>query len=159
MIAKILATICLLALPLSAILWHRSHSHPFQHRYDLTLYKSLRVYLRDGVCGMHLLSMPTKTASRSRFQTALTYDPIPSKRSFMLSSQQTGAYRMTWFAFPLWFSTTVLTVGGFVPVARGPIRQTWRRWKGLCLDCGYNLTGNHSGRCPECGCPLSRARR
>ena len=26
-----------------------------------------------------------------------------------------------------------------------------RRLAGLCLTCGYNLTGNLSGRCPECG--------
>ena len=25
---------------------------------------------------------------------------------------------------------------------------------GHCLTCGYNLTGNVSGRCPECGEPV-----
>lgn len=25
---------------------------------------------------------------------------------------------------------------------------------GHCLTCGYNLTGNISGRCPECGTPI-----
>ncbi len=25
-----------------------------------------------------------------------------------------------------------------------------------CHNCGYNLTGNLSGRCPECGCTTSR---
>jgi len=24
----------------------------------------------------------------------------------------------------------------------------------LCLKCGYNLTGNTSGTCPECGTPI-----
>jgi predicted Zn-ribbon and HTH transcriptional regulator len=23
--------------------------------------------------------------------------------------------------------------------------------EGMCAECGYNLTGNVSGRCPECG--------
>jgi hypothetical protein len=28
----------------------------------------------------------------------------------------------------------------------------WRRWfAGRCIKCGYDLTGNKSGRCPECG--------
>lgn len=27
----------------------------------------------------------------------------------------------------------------------------------LCLDCGYNLTGNVSGVCPECGTPIRPA--
>ena len=34
---------------------------------------------------------------------------------------------------------------------RGPLRRWWRRRKGLCIKCGYNLTGNESGVCPECG--------
>ena len=34
---------------------------------------------------------------------------------------------------------------------RGPYRRHRRRKKGLCLKCGYNLTGNISGICPECG--------
>lgn len=32
----------------------------------------------------------------------------------------------------------------------------WKQWKArlrkdLCLHCGYELTGNTSGVCPECG--------
>jgi hypothetical protein len=34
---------------------------------------------------------------------------------------------------------------------RGPYRRYRRRKKGLCLKCGYNLTGNVSEICPECG--------
>jgi hypothetical protein len=33
----------------------------------------------------------------------------------------------------------------------GPLRRRRRRKKGLCVRCGYNLTGNVSGTCPECG--------
>lgn len=37
----------------------------------------------------------------------------------------------------------------------------WRRWVGPprdhCVTCGYNLTGNVSGRCPECGNMISAA--
>ena len=32
-------------------------------------------------------------------------------------------------------------------------RGAKRRKTGLCSHCGYNLTGNVSGRCPECGTP------
>ena len=38
---------------------------------------------------------------------------------------------------------------------RGPLRRKRRRRKGLCLKCGYDLTGNESGKCPECGTQLS----
>lgn len=34
---------------------------------------------------------------------------------------------------------------------RGPVRRWRRRKKGLCVKCGYDLTGNVSGVCPECG--------
>ena len=58
-----------------------------------------------------------------------------------------------------------LTFGGWVPCTvflmlaaialtrwlRGPYRRRYRRRHNLCLICGYNLTGNTSGRCPECG--------
>ena len=34
---------------------------------------------------------------------------------------------------------------------RGPLRRWRRHRKGSCLNCGYNLTANESGTCPECG--------
>ncbi|HNQ24901.1 MAG TPA: hypothetical protein PKK06_17615 [Phycisphaerae bacterium] len=30
-----------------------------------------------------------------------------------------------------------------------------RRAQGLCMNCAYNLTGNVSGVCPECGEPIT----
>jgi hypothetical protein len=40
-----------------------------------------------------------------------------------------------------------------IALARAPIRRYRRCKQGQCLVCGYNLTGNVSGRCPECGTP------
>ena len=34
----------------------------------------------------------------------------------------------------------------------------WRAGK-CCLTCGYNLTGNTSGVCPECGTAIHKHRR
>lgn len=36
-------------------------------------------------------------------------------------------------------------------LARGPMRRRRRSKLGQCLTCGYDLTGNESGVCPECG--------
>ena len=42
------------------------------------------------------------------------------------------------------------------------IPTAWLWWrdrrypKGHCRSCGYNLTGNTSGVCPECGTPVNR---
>ena len=38
-----------------------------------------------------------------------------------------------------------------VALLRGPVRRWSRRQKGLCVTCAYDLTGNESGVCPECG--------
>lgn len=38
-----------------------------------------------------------------------------------------------------------------VPLLRGPVRRWHRARRGLCVRCGYDLTGNISGVCPECG--------
>jgi hypothetical protein len=155
---KVLGIVSLLVLPLSALLWHKSHSDPFQRRLDVTLYKSLNVYLKDGSCGLHLLSMPTKTASRSESHAPLARDARPGKRNLLLSSKKEGPYRRTWLVFPLWLPTSVCMTLCCLPVIRGPVREWHRKRNGLCLYCGYNLTGNQSGRCPECGMRITRAR-
>lgn len=151
MILKITAVIALIIMPLSAALWHSSHKHPAQYRFDLTVYKSLRVYLKDGVCGFRLLNLDTKTANVSSFHSTLSFDPTPQKASLLLRTGFEGPYRVTWFVFPFWLTTLGLLSVGFVPIIRGPVRQQWRRSKGLCMECGYNLRGNRSGRCSECG--------
>jgi hypothetical protein len=36
-------------------------------------------------------------------------------------------------------------------LVRGPLRRWHRRRKSLCVCCGYDLTGNVTGVCSECG--------
>jgi hypothetical protein len=52
---------------------------------------------------------------------------------------------------PLWLLLALLAV---------PVAFVWRRDRrakpGHCEHCGYNLTGNVSGVCPECGLRLRR---
>jgi hypothetical protein len=52
-----------------------------------------------------------------------------------------------WVTIPLWIPLVLLA---------GPTAYLWRTDRrripaGHCQTCGYNLTGNVSGRCPECG--------
>ena len=35
-------------------------------------------------------------------------------------------------------------------------RKMKRRWRDECIVCGYNLRGNTSGICPECGVAVKR---
>jgi hypothetical protein len=65
-----------------------------------------------------------------------------------ISPKQDFNYIMV--AVPLWIAillTSVLPAIVFLRLRR----QSYRRVRGQCLTCGYNLTGNVSGTCPECG--------
>ena len=39
---------------------------------------------------------------------------------------------------------------------RWPLLRRRRKKRGLCLKCGYNLDGNESGVCPECGTEVEK---
>ena len=45
----------------------------------------------------------------------------------------------------------VLSWYPFLAFIRGPLRRHRRRRRGECIGCGYDMTGNVSGVCPECG--------
>jgi hypothetical protein len=47
-----------------------------------------------------------------------------------------------------------LLVATLVIAAAGLFWPLRRRRHGHCKACDYNLTGNESGRCPECGSPV-----
>ena len=52
---------------------------------------------------------------------------------------------------PIWFLFVLFAAYPTIAFIRGPVWRYWRCRKGLCVKCGYNLTGNVSGVCPECG--------
>ena len=52
---------------------------------------------------------------------------------------------------PMWALFVVFTAYPASALVRGFVRGWRRRKLGLCLKCGYDLTGNVSGVCPECG--------
>jgi hypothetical protein len=63
-------------------------------------------------------------------------------------------YKITEYRIPRWMPAAVSIVLAAYPTLaciRGPVRRwRWHR-KGLCVKCGYNLTGLPEPRCPECG--------
>ncbi len=57
-------------------------------------------------------------------------------------------------AIPMGLPAVVFGAYPVIAFIRAPLRRyrrRRRRKRGLCLTCGYNLTGNTSGVCPECG--------
>ncbi len=55
---------------------------------------------------------------------------------------------------PLWFPFVIFSAYPAIAFVRGPLRRRRRRKRGECVACGYDLTGNVSGVCPECGTGL-----
>ena len=54
-------------------------------------------------------------------------------------------------AIPLYGPLVLFSAYPTIAFIRGPLRRYRRRRKGLCLRCGYDLTGNVTGVCSECG--------
>lgn len=60
--------------------------------------------------------------------------------------------RVRLLIMPFWIPSVVLAAYPIALLCGIPRRRRARRLRlGLCLRCGYDLTGNTSGVCPECG--------
>lgn len=56
---------------------------------------------------------------------------------------------------PVWFETRYLFLAFAIPTVWLWWRDRPRGRLGCCLRCGYDLTGNISGVCSECGLPVA----
>ena len=60
--------------------------------------------------------------------------------------------------FPMWMPVglaSLLPIAWFSILAFAEHRRRKQTGRGLCSTCGYSLTGNTSGVCPECGTPIA----
>ena len=58
---------------------------------------------------------------------------------------------MLGLSVPAFYVLPIVWLYPFTKFCRGPLRHFRRRRRGLCLKCGYDLTGVPEPRCPECG--------
>jgi len=78
-------------------------------------------------------------------------------RDVVFNSGAQNAFPWRWHESAVWVPHWFLVVIFAVLPARWLLRRSrqWRRERrasrGQCVLCGYDLTGNESGRCPECG--------
>ena len=70
--------------------------------------------------------------------------------------QERNAWRYWRLSVPLWIPVTVFAMCPLFVIVRGPLRRRRRRKRGLCVGCGYDLTGNVSGVCPECATEIEQ---
>ncbi len=70
------------------------------------------------------------------------------------SSVDYWSWSRVFLELPLWGLCLVLGVYPTVALYRGPLRRRWRRSRGLCLKCGYDVRLLTEPRCPECGNPF-----
>ena len=66
-----------------------------------------------------------------------------------------SAVHITAVVLPVWRMTILFAVYPLIAFIRGPLRRYRRRKRGLCVRCGYNLTGLTAPKCPECGCNVT----
>lgn len=101
----------------------------------------IRLAMIDGT--LHLVFCSTLQGARvveARFSFA----------GFYCKETSVGRTHARGIGAPFWGVAVLLSAYPAWVLQRGPLRRRRRRRRGLCVACGYNLTGNVSGICPEC---------
>ncbi len=74
-------------------------------------------------------------------------------RNLYWSRYHAAGFQCDHLVLPLWLMVIGFCLYPAAIVLRFLIRPRWRRLRHRCIHCSYNLTGNTSGVCPECGTP------
>lgn len=152
MIRKVIIVLLGLAAVGTGSLWAVSHVAP-QHSGRVSNTLAQRCDLRGGWLML--------VRERNR-QAAVSWDHRLwrqfSLRGFFYLGRypSKSGYRRLDLTINLLWPSILLAAYPTVVFVRGPLRCWRRRRRGLCLKCGYDLTGNTTGVCPECGLDLNR---
>jgi hypothetical protein len=171
MIRKVVTITCSAAALATAIVWIASH-WAFLNASCSLMDTSRQVHLEASLGELSLTyqrqdRVPASPGSQrySRWWDGFGYRY--SARAYDQGEYGIYAHRMHKNIFPVWalfvvfsvFPGVVFTKRKLLPMYRRWVPAAHRRWrsccKGCCKHCGYNLTGNVSGVCPECGQPIS----
>jgi hypothetical protein len=107
---------------------------------------------------LNRLGFGSSTTNLGEHRTSLL-DKQPSGR-FRLYTMQVHNRQSTEIHVPAWFVVVVLIAFAILLVGLPSWAQFGRRLirrAHRCRQCGYNLTGNTSGVCPECGTAVAKA--
>jgi len=93
--------------------------------------------------------VPVTFTGKSSPISLLRYHALTWQRPIFRS--QSGLVMYSGLRFWIGTPAVLLALWPAISFVRGPLRRFRRRRRGLCIPCGYNLAGNASGVCPECG--------
>ena len=173
--ACIMYSFCLMAIAV-ACLWVRSyftgdmitiergHLHPDDHFESYA-----RIVSVKGIVVVHWESRPQDTSRAG----GVRHGQFPAKDQVIGDSglgNRLGVHVEWWpmsrypapyanagwrVSAPYWFLFAICSLWPFFTCMRVvTLRRQGRARTGRCKQCGYDLTGNVSGICPECGAPL-----
>ena len=117
--------------------------------------------LHAGKVTLHHVVVPTYDISQEQVTRVefggFCYAHAVKKRSLGPTPRP---YRRLWkVQIPLFPMCILFAAYPAIAFIRGPLRRHRRRRKGWCIKCAYNLTGNVSGFCPECGTHIAAGTR
>jgi len=107
----------------------------------------MTIFFQEGWTVRASLWRVKKRAAAGQVASLLRYD-LGLRLPWIRDVGRPGT-RVTSYTLPLWIPLVVVAIPTVVFWYRGR-----RPPPGHCQTCGYNLTGNVSGRCPECGKPV-----
>ena len=173
MIRKLFLWSCLLAstsmLLLGVFTWSKPIAHEWQYwRADLPGYVSWKLTLQHGELEVvHSITMGTPVDKPNPFRPATS----AGRDWILIRWEHVADYIDEWsyppktyprttisFSVALWPLLLFVLVYPSVTVVK-LIRRRSRLRSGHCENCGYDLTGNVSGTCPECSTPVPQAAR
>lgn len=148
------AAVSLVMFLVTAVLWVRSYwvSYAFGGSVPALIYSG------SASRGRISVSLASQRGSGFAFYHSSSGSPWeiaaygPLGRLGFFVDDRTGAAGNARIAivFPAWVPLTLSLV---LPVVWGVRRR--KAMKGACRACGYDLTGNTSGVCPECATPVA----
>jgi hypothetical protein len=138
------------------VLWFRDRPDERLYVYSKTGWLRFAHFRHPGVAlwGRGSLAGPGPIGGHANVIPPIQGQPIiPHLLYYVHTPMDRPGTNYLGIAVPHWPFVALFGAASLYALAAHPFRRWRRRRRGLCLRCGYNLTGNVSGRCPECGTP------
>jgi hypothetical protein len=114
-----------------------------------------------SICGALQIDndVPLRDHGKSGVSWYVGYHPSRDEElsfgfAFLSERAASGAARIL-VEFPWWCPALIFAIAPILAIRRG-YRRFKRDAANCCQNCGYDLTGNVSGVCPECGMKVER---